>query len=78
MIILGICIIFNIVFNLTMAILVEPGNTDQFKVNYYCIFNLKNYTATDLEKIVNPNKVIKICNVCNAYKPDRAHHCSIC
>ena len=30
------------------------------------------------EPLTRPSRAKRLCRRCNAYKPERAHHCSIC
>ena len=89
MILFGLVISFNVVFNYTFAAFLSPGNTEIFQVILiFCFYwrvliffvSIKSYTNEDYEILKTRLEVerLSFCKKCESFKPSKTHHCSIC
>lgn len=65
---ISMVLIFNVIFNFTLATFLSPGTS--------C--SLNDHHPTILPYLQSLSSSPTHCKHCDLFKPDRSHHCSIC
>jgi hypothetical protein len=76
MTIVGLFLLFNIVFNFCIAATISPGRPP-LGVEYPPA-HIMEQLVNDPDLKHNDGKSHRFCNICKSVKPMRTHHCSVC